>query len=236
MRISLFIPCFVDQLAPEVGLATARVLEGLGHEVQYEADQTCCGQPALNAGQHAHAESLARRQFDILRQGGAEAIVAPSGSCVAALKETLRGQAGVDPEALDRIWELSQFLVDVLDVEDVGASLPRRVTFHDSCHPLRELGIKDQPRRLLAAVKGLDLVEMDHSEECCGFGGTFAVKYPEVSVGMGERKIRSVLDSGAQYVVSTESSCLMQIRGLLERQGSAIGAVHIASILAGDVS
>ena len=217
-------------------MATATLLERLGHEVVFDENQTCCGQPALNAGQHAHAQALARRQLEVLRACGPDAIVAPSGSCVAALRETLGDPE--EGEASDRtpVWELSQFLVDVLGVQDVGASLPARVTFHDACHPLRALGVRDQPRALLAAVRGLELVEMAPSDECCGFGGTFAVKYPEVSVGMGGRKVEAILATEADYVVSTESSCLMQVRGLLERRGSPVRAVHLASVLAGDLA
>ncbi len=233
MRIALFIPCFVDQLAPEVGLATATVLDRLGHEVEYAPEQTCCGQPAWNAGHASHAKALARRQLAVLGASRPDAIVAPSGSCVAALHQMLGDEDGVDASLLARTWELSQFLVDELGIDDVGASGRGRVTFHDACHPLRELGIRDQPRRLLAGVRGVDVVPLDHAEECCGFGGMFAVKYPEISVGMGARKVDSILASGADHVVSTESSCLMQIRGLLERRGSPVGAMHLASVLAG---
>jgi L-lactate dehydrogenase complex protein LldE len=229
MRVALFVPCFVDLFAPEVAVAAHRVLTRLGHEVSYPAGQTCCGQPALNSGYFEDAECLARRLLDLLSKEKPDAVVSPSGSCVAAL----RTATGHDHPALARLFEFSQFLTDELNVTDLGASFPGRVTWHDACHPLRELGIRDGPRRLLAAVSDLELVEMDSSDECCGFGGTFAVKAPEVSVGMGERKIAAIEAAGVDFVASTESSCLMQIGGLLARKGSHTRPIHLAEILAG---
>ncbi len=229
MRVALFVPCFVDVLKPEVAVATCRVLARLGHEVIYPEGQTCCGQPALNAGFREDAECLARRLLDLFARVDPDAVVSPSGSCVSALRTATRG----DHPVLDRLFEFSQFLTEKLEVTDVGASFPGQVTWHDACHPLRELGIQDGPRRLLHAVKGLDLVEMDASDECCGFGGTFAVKAPLVSTGMGERKVRAIEETGAAFVSSTESSCLMQIEGLLTRRGSRVRAVHLAEILGG---
>jgi L-lactate dehydrogenase complex protein LldE len=205
------------------------VLARLGHEVVYPEGQTCCGQPALNSGFHQDAECLARRLLDLLAKSEPDAVVSPSGSCVAALKTATGG----DHAVLSRLFEFSEFLTGKLGVTDVGASFAGQVTWHDACHPLRELGIKDGPRRLLQAVSGLELLEMDPSDECCGFGGTFAVKAPLVSTGMGERKIRAIEETGARFVSSTESSCLMQIEGLLDRRGSAVKAIHLAEILGG---
>ncbi|MHC4471093.1 MAG: (Fe-S)-binding protein [Planctomycetota bacterium] len=233
MRVALFVPCFVDQLAPEVGFATARLLGRLGHPVHYPEAQTCCGQPALNSGLFDDAECLARRLLDVLSEGEPDAVVCPSGSCVAALRKIGPRHTGLAHPLLDRLYELSEFLVDRLGVEEVGARFPGRVTYHDACHPLRELGIREGPRRLLRAVEGLDLLEMEPPDECCGFGGTFAVKMAEVSAAMGERKVRAIEASGADWVVSTEPSCLMQIDGILRRKRSRVRAVHLASVLAG---
>lgn len=233
MRLALFVPCFVDQLTPEVGMATAELLERLGHEVVYPEDQTCCGQPALNAGHFDEARRVARRQLDVLASVEADGVVAPSGSCVAALRLEARHRLNLDHPILDRLWELSELLVDVLGVDDVGARFEGRVTWHDACHPLRGLGIREQPRRLLEKVEGLELVEMRPSDECCGFGGTFSVKLPEASIGMGTRKIQAIQETGADVIASTEASCLMQIDGLLRRTGSPIRALHLAQILGG---
>lgn len=236
MRLALFVPCFVDQLTPEVGIATAEVLERLGHEIVYPAEQTCCGQPAMNAGHFDEARRVAKRQLEVLARADADGVVAPSGSCIAALRLEARKRLGVEHPLQDRMWELSELLIDVLGVEDVGARFQGTVTWHDACHPLRELGIRAQPRRLLARVAGLDLVEMTPSDECCGFGGTFSVKAPDASVGMGERKADVIERSGAAFVASTESSCLMQIDGILRRRKSQVRAIHLAEILAGSAS
>ncbi len=229
MRVALFVPCFVDVLKPGVAVAVCRVLSRLGHDVIYPEGQTCCGQPALNAGFHRDATCLARRLLDLLAKADPDAVVSPSGSCVLALRTAMEG----DHHLLERVFEFSQFLTDRLGVTDIGAKFTGRVTWHDACHPLRELRIREGPRRLLQAVQGLELVEMEPSDECCGFGGTFAVKAPLVSTGMGERKLKAIEDSGAAFVSSTESSCLMQIEGLLEKRGSAVRPIHLAEILGG---
>lgn len=234
MRVALFIPCYVDATDPETGMATARLLERLGHRVEYPEAQTCCGQPALNAGHLDEFLRMARRQLDVLAEGDPDAVVSPSGSCVAALRRVGPHQTDLDHPLLARLYELTEFLTERLDVVDVGARFPGTVTWHDACHPLRELGIRDGPRRLLDRVDGLELVEMGEAQECCGFGGLFSVKLPDVSVGMGGRKVASIEASGADWVVSTESSCLMHIDGLLRRRGSRVRAIHIARILAGD--
>lgn len=232
MRVALFVPCFVDQLAPDVAASTAALLRRLGHEVVVPEGQTCCGQPAMNAGYFDEARRVAARQLEVLAAADVEAIVAPSGSCVAALAVEGRKRLGLDHPVLDRLHELSTFLVDVLGVEDVGASFAGRITWHDACHPLRALGVHEAPRRLLRAVRGLEVVEMQASTECCGFGGTFSVKFPDLSAEIGERKVRDIEATGAEAVASTESSCLFQIGGLLRRRGSTVRTLHLAEILA----
>ncbi len=197
----------------------AEVLERAGCEVEFREDQTCCGQPAFNSGYRDEADRVAAHFDRVFR--GAECIVVPSGSCTAMLKH--HGATA---------FEFSEFLIDVLRVEDVGARLDRTVTYHDSCHALRELKIKDAPRRLLANVRGLKLAEMDAAEECCGFGGTFSIKYPDVSGAMARTKIDSILRTGADTIVSIDSSCLMQLQGALSRAGSKIRTMHLAEVLA----
>lgn len=217
-----------------------RVLERLGLDVAYNPAQTCCGQPAFNTGYHHESRVLAQKFLDIFDRDGSEYIVAPSGSCTTMVAE-FYGKQLILPDAYmkkaervrGRIHEFTSFLVDVLGVTDVGASFAGSVTVHDSCHALRELHIKRQPRALLSAVSGLELVEMDAAEVCCGFGGTFAVKFDEVSAAMAEEKVESIERSGAQFVTGVDSSCLMQIDGMLRRKGSSVRAVHIADILGG---
>ncbi len=215
-----------------------RVLERLGMDVRYDPAQTCCGQPAFNTGYHHEAAALARKFLDIFDRDGSEYIVAPSGSCttmVAAFYGTQLGLSGEYAEMAERVGgrirEFTSFLVDVLEVRDVGARFDGSVTVHDSCHALRELHIKQQPRTLLSAVTGLELVEMDAAEVCCGFGGTFAVKFADVSTAMAEEKVDSILRSGADVVTGVDSSCLMQIDGMLRRRGSRVRTMHIADIL-----
>ncbi len=241
MRVALFIPCFIDQLYPQVAISMVQVLERLGHEVEYDERQTCCGQPAFNSGYWAEASGVAGRMLDIFSESKAEAIVSASGSCGAMIKvfypELFKGQPREEERARalsPRILEFSEFLVDVLKVSDVGARFESRVTFHDGCHGLRELGVKKQPRALLAAVRGLELVEMKEAETCCGFGGTFAAKMPSISTAMGEVKCASALETGAEFVVSNDASCLMQIQGLLDRQGQGkkLRSLHLAEVLA----
>ena len=235
-RVTLFVTCLVDQLFPKIGLSMADVLEGLGYELDFPEAQTCCGQPAFNGGHWDEARQVARHFLDVFRDS--ECVVCPSGSCASMVthhfEELFAGDPGrlAEVQALKpRVWEFSQFLLDAAGVEDVGARLDRVVTFHDSCHGLRELGIKEGPRRLLAGVRGLELREMDIPEECCGFGGTFSVKFPEVSGGMARTKIDSILRTGASVVVGLDSSCLMQIEGALRRGGSEVRAMHLAEVL-----
>ncbi len=236
-RVSLFVTCIVDQLFPRVGMAMAEVLERAGWQVDFPEAQTCCGQPAFNTGYRAEARQVARHFLDVFRD--AEHIVVPSGSCASMIThhftELFQKDAAARAAAqalAPRVREFSQFLIEVAAVEDVGARFEDIVTYHDSCHALRDLGIKDGPRRLLARVQGLELREMDKAEECCGFGGTFSVKFPEVSGGMVETKIESILRTGARTVVSIDSSCLMQIQGALSRAGLPLRTMHLAEVLA----
>jgi L-lactate dehydrogenase complex protein LldE len=227
-RVSIFVTCIVDQLFPEAGMAMAEVLERAGCEIEFREAQTCCGQPAFNSGFRQEAASVAKHFLQVFE--GAEYIVVPSGSCASMISHHYADLFPGHHEA--RVFEFSRFLVDVLHVEDVGARLDRVVTYHDSCHALRELDLKDPPRRLLSHVRGLKLCEMDAAEECCGFGGTFSVKFPEISGAMARTKIDSILRTGADTVVSVDSSCLMQLRGALERAGSSIRTMHLAEVLA----
>jgi L-lactate dehydrogenase complex protein LldE len=237
MRIDLFIPCFVDQMAPRVGMAVAQVLERLGHACEFRPAQTCCGQPSFNAGYWDEARAVATRTVDVF--AGAEAVVGPSGSCVAMLRVFYpQLLAGTDREqdALDlaaRTFEFGEFLVRKLGVTDVGARFPHRVTYHDGCHGLRELRIKEEPRMLLRAVRDLELVECDEPESCCGFGGLFSVKYPMISTAMAEVKGGSLARTGCDYVVSSDPSCQLQLDGWLARNGSRPRTIHLAEILAG---
>jgi L-lactate dehydrogenase complex protein LldE len=234
VRVSLFVTCVIDQMFPKVGMAMADVLERAGCEVEFREAQTCCGQPAFNSGYRDEARTVAEhflKTFD-----GAEHIVVPSGSCCSMISHHFADLLPGDKRVHDlepRVWEFSQFLVDFLKVEDVGAKYDGLVTYHDSCHALRELKIKDGPRKLLGNVRGLRLAEMEPAEECCGFGGTFAVKFPEISGGMVRTKIDAIEKTGASTVVSVDSSCLMQIQGALSRAGSKIRTMHLAEVLAG---
>jgi L-lactate dehydrogenase complex protein LldE len=236
VKITLFIPCFIDQYYPGAGIGMVRIFEKLGHGVDYPESQTCCGQPAFNSGYWDEARAVAETMLDAFRD--AEVVVGVSGSCGAMLKvfypELFHGHAReAEARALAaKTHEFSSFLVNVLRVGDLGASLSAKATFHDGCHGLREMGIKREPRELLGHVRGLELVEMKEAETCCGFGGTFSVKFPEISTAMGEVKCASILETGADLVISNDSSCLMQIQGLLDRQGKKIRSMHTAEVLA----
>jgi L-lactate dehydrogenase complex protein LldE len=224
MRVSLFVTCFNDTLFPQTGRAVVRLLERLGCEVEFPLEQTCCGQMHMNAGYAREGAALARRFARVF--AAAEAVVCPSASCAGMLRQQL--PAGEGPP----VFELSEFLVDRLGVDDVGAHFPHRVTFHPTCHSLRELAVGDRPLRLLRAVKGIELVELAESRECCGFGGTFAVKNAEVSSAMLADKVRSVLDTGAEIVCAADNSCLMHIGGALSRQRAGVRTLHLAEVLA----
>ncbi len=239
MKIALFITCFNDLLYPDVGKAVVRLLNRLGHEVEFPEDQTCCGQIHFNTGYRDECVPLVRsfdQAFD-----GFDAIVSPSASCATMVRhhhETVARHSGDASlvasvaEVSPRVYELSEFLVDVLGVTDVGAVFPHSVAFHPTCHSLRLLAIGDRPRRLLEAVSGLELVELPGATECCGFGGTFAVKNADTSVAMGEDKIGALIGTGAEVLASADTSCLMHLGGLLSRQRSMVRVMHLAEILA----
>jgi L-lactate dehydrogenase complex protein LldE len=238
-QIALFITCFNDTLFPGVGRATVTVLERLGVQVDFPEEQTCCGQMHFNTGYHAEAVPLARRFVRAF--AGAEAIVCPSASCAGMVREAyprLAAQAGDEELGRDaaaivpRVYELTEYLVDVLGVEDVGASFPHRVTYHPTCHSLRALHVGDRPERLLRAVHGIELVDLDEAAECCGFGGTFAVKNADTSIAMLTDKLRHVLDTRAEVCASSDASCLMHIGGGLRRQRAGTRTMHLAEILA----
>jgi len=234
--ITLFVQCLVDSLYPEVKEAVEKIFLRLGIAVACPADQTCCGQPAFNAGYRKEARNAAARFIEIF--GDAETIVCPSGSCVNMVRHHYPLLFENDPKyypraiALGRrIFELTEFLVDELHVEDLGAAFSGRVTYHDSCHLLRGLCVRSQPRRLIRRVKGAVLVEMKDSDRCCGFGGSFFLKYPEISAAMASDKVRNIVDSGADVVAGCDMGCLMQIQKHLRRLGSDIKAIHIAQLL-----
>ena len=239
MRIALFVTCLVDGLVPAAGKATVSVLERLGHEVVFPAGQTCCGQMHVNTGYAADAVGLVRRHVSVFEPY--EAVVAPSGSCVGSVRHQhaamaeAAGDAGLATRAAavaSRTYELSELLVDVLGVTDVGASFPHRVTYHPTCHSLRLLRVGDRPLRLLRSVRGLELVELPRAEECCGFGGTFAVKNADTSTAMLADKMSGVLSTRAEVVTAGDSSCLLHIGGGLSRLRTGVRAVHLAEILA----
>ncbi len=221
MRVSVFITCFNDTLFPQTGRAMVELLERLGHDVEFRPEQTCCGQMHMNSGYRDEGLELVARMQRVF--DGADAIVTPSASCAGHVLEHAPGLP---------VPELSQFLTGVLGVEDVGARYPARVAYHPTCHSLRALRVGDGPGRLLAAVEGLDLVEIDEADQCCGFGGTFAVKNAEVSMAMLDDKLSAIERSGAEAVTAVDNSCLMQIGGGLSRRGSPVRTVHLAEILA----
>jgi len=236
MDVQLLVTCLADQLAPEVGEATVRLLEGLGHRVRFPEAQTCCGQPAFNDGFPDDAAVLAARTVDVF--AAADPVVVPSGSCATMVRHFYPGLLARTPHAeaaralAARTFELSEFVVRVLGRMDVGARFSGRVTYHDSCHLLRELGIRDEPRRLLGAVAALELVEMGYAEHCCGFGGAFAVKFPEVSVAILDAKVARIVATGAEAVVANDTGCLIQLAGGLRRHGAAVRTLHLAQVLA----
>ena len=220
MRVSLFITCFNDTLFPQTGRAMVQLLERLGCDVDFPLEQTCCGQMHMNSGYAREGAALARRFLRVFQHS--EHVVTPSASCAGMLRQQVDAP----------VYELSEFLVDRLGVEDVGAYFPHRVTFHPTCHSLRELRVGDRPMRLLRAVKGIELVELEQASECCGFGGTFAVKNAEVSSAMLADKVRAVLDTQAEIVCAADNSCLMHIGGALSRQRTGVRTMHLAEVLA----
>ena len=236
MRISLLVPCFVNQFYPKAAMAMVDVLERLGHTVECPEAFTCCGQPPFNSGFWNEARPVACHALETFAD--ADVVVGGSGSCVSMMKifapELFQGkpQEKLAREVAAKTFEFSDFLVNELKVTDLGARFPGTVTFHDGCHGLRELGIKKQVRVLLHHVRDLKLVEMGEAETCCGFGGTFSVKFPMISTSMGEVKCASICATGAEYVISNDSSCLMQIQGILDKQGKPVKSLHLAEVLA----
>ena len=238
MRVSLFITCLVDQLWPTVGMSAVEVLRRAGCEVVFDERQTCCGQPAFNTGYRSEARRLAQRFIEIFEEAKSDAVVSPSGSCTAMVHhfhelfpddERWRRRA----EAVaDRTHEFSSFLVNTLGVDDVGAGFRGRITWHDACHGLRDLNLHSEPRRLIRKVRGAEFVELPNADSCCGFGGTFSVKYPEISVAILDSKIEAIDKAGVRAVISGDASCLMQIGGRLTRKNSGVRAMHLAELLA----
>jgi L-lactate dehydrogenase complex protein LldE len=239
MRVALMATCINDALFPDTAKAVVRVLRRLGVEVDFPERQTCCSQPMVNTGYLDEAVPVVRTFVDAF--AGYDAVVAPSGSCAGCARHQhgIVARRSGDPGLVEavaqvspRVFELSEFLVDVLGVTDVGASFPHRVTYHPTCHSLRMLGVGDRPLQLLRAVRGIDLVELPAAAECCGFGGTFAVKNLDTSLAMGSDKARRVLDTGAEVLVAGDNSCLMHIGGLLSRQRAGVRVLHLAEVLA----
>ncbi|MDQ6805282.1 MAG: (Fe-S)-binding protein [Actinomycetota bacterium] len=238
-RASLFITCFNDTMFPETGKAVVGLLERLGVEVDFPLEQTCCGQMHFNTGYGEETIQLVRRFVRVF--GDSDIVVSPSASCVAMVRDcyarvaSLSGDPGLEREVAaitSRVLELTELLVDRLGLEDVGAFFPHRVTYHPTCHGLRMLGLDDKPLRLLRAVKGIDLVELPEAKECCGFGGTFAIKNADTSIAMVSDKVRAILDTRAEVCAAADNSCLMHIGGALSRQRAGVRTMHIAEILA----
>lgn len=231
MRVALFITCVNDTLFPGTGKATVTLLRRLGVDVAFPRAQTCCGQMHVNTGYREEGVRLARHFADVF--GDYDAVVVPSGSCGAMVREQYPKLAPAATGAVvPKVYELSEFLIDVLGVTDVGAYFPHRVTYHPTCHSLRGLHLGDRPLRLLRNVRGLDLVPLPGAEECCGFGGTFAVKNPDISAAMCADKVGNVMTTGAEVLCAADNSCLMHIGGTLTRQKTGVKIMHLAEILA----
>jgi L-lactate dehydrogenase complex protein LldE len=235
MKVQLFIPCFIDQLYPQTAFNMIKVLEKATCEVYYNTNQTCCGQPAFNAGFWDEAREVALKfikDFD-----GVDYIVAPSASCVGFVRNyysKLFENSSIHNKVKDlskHIYEFTEFLTDVLKIENFGAVLNAKATYHDSCAALRECKIKEAPRKLLSHVKGLQLTEMNDVETCCGFGGTFAVKFEAISIGMADQKVTNALATNAEYIISTDLSCLMHIDGFIKSKNLSLKTIHIADVL-----
>lgn len=236
MDVDLFIPCFIDQLYPETAFNTIKILEKVGCKVNYNPEQTCCGQPFYNSGHWDKSRDLAEKFFHDFP--GERLIISPSASCTAFVKNHYHKLFKDDDAKIAqcdtfgrRVIELSDFLVNHLKITDLGATLDAKVTFHDSCHATRDYKLKDEPRTLLRQVKGLELIEMEEREECCGFGGTFSAKFSGVSSSMVENKVERALKTGASYIVSTEASCIMNIQGYIKKNKLPIKSVHLADII-----
>ncbi len=235
-KISLFIPCFVDQFFPKIAQNTVKILTKFGFDIYINPNQTCCGQPAFNAGYRKEAYKLAKKF--LIDFSNSQLIISPVASCIGFIKrhyaKILKNTAELEifNSLKSKMFELTDFLVNYLNVSDLGAYFPYVITYHDSCTALREYGIKKEPRILLRNVKGLRLMEMKEAETCCGFGGTFSVKMPHISTSIVEKKVKSALETEADFIVSTEASCLMNIKGFIEKNKLPIKAIHISEILA----
>jgi len=230
VRVGLFVPCFIDTLEPAVAIASVKLLEHLGVEVDYPRQQTCCGQPHYNAGLHSQAAPLARRFVELFEQY--ETVVTPSGSCAAMVRNHYPELIGHHP-VCDRVFELCELLVEHMGISRLGARFPGTAALHIGCHALRELGLGAAARQLIDHVEGLKVVELESDEWCCGFGGTFSVKFPEVSTAMAMRKLEPILERDVDYLISTDTSCLMQLGGYLRKQGlERPRPVHVAEVLA----
>jgi L-lactate dehydrogenase complex protein LldE len=237
INVTLFIQCLVDSIYPEVAEAMVHIFRKLGIKITCPTDQTCCGQPAYNSGYHTEARVAARRFIEIFED--ANVIVCPSGSCVDMVRHHYPALFANDPiwlskahDVSSKTFELTEYLVDVLGVEDLDARFRGKVTYHDSCHLLRGIGVQEQPRKLIREVAGVEFIEMKDSDRCCGFGGAFAVKYPDISTAMLEEKVKNIMASGADTVVGCDVGCLMNIQGMLSRRESDIQTLHIAQLLA----
>jgi len=236
VNVHVFIPCFIDQLYPTAGFNTIKVLEKAGCIVTYNPDQTCCGQPAFNAGYWGESREVCNKFINDF--SGAEHIVVPSASCAGFIKNyysKIYDNASNQKDTKgfqEKVYELSDFLVNILKVEDLGAQFEGVATYHDSCAALRECKIKTEPRKLLENVKGLKLIDLQDNETCCGFGGTFAVKFEAISVAMGEQKVQHIVDTKADYLISTDLSCLMHIGGVMEKMEIPVKSLHLADVLA----
>ena len=236
MNVQLFIPCFIDQLYPQVAFNMIKVLEKAGCTLTYHTQQTCCGQPAFNAGFWGEAKEVCSKFIDDFQ--GADYIVSPSASCVGFVRnyyskifENTSSPVAAQKTSV-RIFEFSEFLINVLKTDDFGATLNGKATYHDSCAALRECNLKQEPRLLLSKVKGLELCEMNDVETCCGFGGTFAVKFEPISIAMGDQKVTNATATGAEYIISTDMSCLMHIDGCNQFKHSGLKMMHLADVLA----
>jgi L-lactate dehydrogenase complex protein LldE len=236
MKVEIFVPCFIDQLYPDTAFNMVKVLEKAGCEISYNINQTCCGQPAFNAGFRTESKAVCSKFLKDFK--GADYIVAPSASCVGFIRNyysKLFDNSSDHNNVIkiaERTYEFSEFMVKVLGVEDIGATLEGKATYHDSCAALRDCKIKAEPRKLLGNVKGLELVELEDVETCCGFGGTFAVKFEAISIAMADQKVTHALTTGAKYLISTDLSCLMHLQGYIKTRGYNLQTLHIADVLA----